>query len=312
MAILDFAGQIMAGTIVLAMPVIIVSLGECIDQQSGTLNLGLEGIMLMGAFFGLYGSVVTGNIWLGFLTGMAMGATLGVIHAILTVTLNVDQIVSGLALWIVGLGVSGFFFRTSFGTSMESYVILESLSKTSIPLLDKIPVLGPSIFNQNLVGYITLFFLVPLFYIIIFKTTIGLKIRSIGEDPLVAETLGVKIEPIRYLCIIVGAMMGGLGGSFITLGITGFFEENMVAGRGFVAFAMVWFGNRNPVKALAGALLFGFLDALQMRLQTMFQWVPYPLFLLMPYLATLIVLMFSPGSRPPKSLGVPYLRGKKH
>ncbi len=300
---LDFITSVLASGITLATPVFFASLGELVSQRSGVMNLSLEGIMLMSAFFAVWGAFITQSLFLGILIGTLIGGLMGLIHAFLSVIIKADQVISGLALWIFGTGASSFFFRTQ----MKISDVIEPLNNISIPILSEIPVIGPSFFNQNILVYVG-FILVPLLTLTLTKTTIGLKIRSIGENPLVADSLGLNVGRTRFLCVMFGALLAGLGGASLTVGLMGFFSEGMTVGMGWIAFGLVFFGNWNAYRIFGGGLLFGFIYSLQMRLQTTFIGVPYPLFLMLPYVIIILILVLSPGIKKPGGLGIPYKR----
>lgn len=292
----------------LAAPLLLAALGETFAERSGVLNLGIEGMMLMGAITGFWITVFTQNLLLGLLAAMVAGGLMGLLMAFMSVTLRVNQIVAGLSLWILGLGLSGFFYRLGI-KGPYAYPTIHTLSDVSIPGLSQIPVIGKILFNQNLLVYLALV-AVPICYFILFKTAWGLNITAVGENPRAADTLGIDVFRTRYICVIIGGILAGLAGAFLPLAWMGSFNENMTAGRGFIAFALVIFGAWKPRRVLLGALFFGGIDAIQMRLQVTGMWIPHQFFLMLPYVLTIIALIiFSKRAVGPAALTKPYVRG---
>lgn len=289
----------------LTTPILLASLGQIFTQRSGVINLGVEGMMLMGAIFSILVTFVTGSVWLGIMAGIAMGALMGVIMALLSVTLRVNQILAGLSIFFLGLGLSTFIYRPFAPISVIP------LEKISIPLLSEIPVVGPILFQQNVLVYLALI-LVPLSGIILFRTSWGLKIRATGESPEAVDTLGINVYRIRYLCIIIGGMLAGLAGTAMTVGELGTFTEGMTVGRGWIAVAIVYFGKWIPYRVFIGSLVFGGTFALQLRLQALGFPIPYEFLLMLPYILTIIALtMMGRGAVGPASTGKPYERGEQ-
>lgn len=297
-----FSAAVRLGT-----PLLLAALGEILVEESGVLNIGIEGEMLVGALSGFMGAYYFQNLAVGFVFSLICGTLLGLILAFFVVTLRCDQIVTGLALNIFALGLTSFVYRLVFGTSLIPPII-EEMSKVGLPLLKDIPFAGKVFFSQNVIVYIGLLLVISLWFIKS-KTSIGLSLKAAGEFPLAAETMGVKVIKIRYWTLLFGGAMAGLGGSFLSLGQLSMFTESMTAGRGFIALAIVIFGRWEPFKVLGAALLFGGADALQMRLQGLGMKVPYQFMLMLPYLFSLLVLIGMMGKRrPPAALGVPYYR----
>ena len=292
-------------TIRMATPLLLASMGEIVSERAGVFNIGLEGMMLMGAFCGFLGLHFTGSVWIGILAGMTGGALLALVSAYLNVTLGVDQIVSGIALNIFAVGFTSSFFRIIFGTN-QPQVEASQMTPLEIPLLEDIPLFGPILFNQVPLVYVT-FILVPVLWFVLFRTTIGLKIRSTGEHPLAADIAGVKVVAVRYMSVLFAGALAGLGGAYLALGALNLFNDNMIAGRGFIALAVVIFGRLNPFGALGAAFLFGAAEALQLRLQAMGLDVPYQILLMLPYVATVVAVVGLIGkTRLPAALGIPY------
>ena len=292
-------------TIRMATPLLLASLGEIVSERSGVFNIGLEGMMLMGAFCGFLGLHLTDSLSIGILAGMAGGLFLALISAYLSVTLGVDQIVSGIALNIFAVGFTSSFYRIIFGLTPPQ-VETSRMFPLGIPWLEDLPFIGPILFKQVPLVYVA-FALVPLLWFILFRTTIGLQVRSLGEHPLAADIAGVRVAQIRYLSVLLAGSFAGLGGAYLSLGPLNLFSDNMIAGRGFIALAVVIFGRLNPFGALGAALLFGAAEALQLRLQAMGLDIPYQILLMQPYVATVVALVGLIGkTRLPAALGVPY------
>ncbi|MEE8110016.1 MAG: ABC transporter permease, partial [bacterium] len=297
-------------TIRMATPLLLASLGEIVSERSGVFNIGLEGMMLMGAFCGFLGLHFTGSLWAGLIAGMAGGVFLALISAYLSVVLGVDQIVSGIALNIFAVGFTSSFFRIIFGLN-QPQVEASRMIPLSIPVLKKIPFLGPVLFNQIPLIYVT-FALVPILWFVLFRTTVGLQVRSAGEHPLAAEIAGINIVNLRHMSVLLAGLMAGLGGAYLSLGPLNLFSDNMIAGRGFIALAVVIFGRLNPFGALGASLLFGAAEALQLKLQAMGLDVPYQILLMLPYVATVVALLGLIGkTRLPTALGVPYMASNR-
>ncbi len=274
------------------------------------LNLGIEGIMLMGAMTGFLVTFTSGSIWLGVLAGAGVGMLLGLLMAFLAVYLGLSQHVSGLGITLFATGLAMFIYRLHFGAPTVPPII-EPFKQITIPLLSKIPVIGPGLFTQYSLTYIA-WLLIPALSILLYKTKIGLKIRTVGENPVVADTVGVNVLLTRTLCLVAGGALMGIGGAFLTLAHQNMFLIDVIGGRGWVAIAMVIFGNWDPLKGAFGALIFGFLDALQLRLQGLGIAVSFHIFLMIPYLLTIVALIsVSRKASIPASLLKPYRREEK-
>ncbi|MHB1405400.1 MAG: ABC transporter permease [Desulfitobacteriaceae bacterium] len=305
-----FLVSLLAGAIRMSVPILLPALGEIFTQRSGILNLGLEGIMLMGALGGFAGTYFTNNLWIGLLCAIAMGVIFSLIMAFLSVTVKANQVIAGTALTILGTGLSAFMYRAIFGIQKLPPQV-PTFQPLKFPLLTDIPVLGPIFFNHNILVYITLI-LVFLTAIVLEKTTFGLKVRAIGEHPRAADSKGISVPLIRYTCVAIGGAYAGLGGAFLSIGFMNTFLDGMVAGRGFIAVAVVIFSRWNPYRALAAALLFGGANALQMRLQAIGVPIPYQFLLAMPYILTILVLLsVSKKAEFPAAYTIPYSRAER-
>ncbi|MZP29220.1 ABC transporter permease [Heliobacterium undosum] len=298
---------ILAAGIRLATPFLLAALGEMFVQRSGVYNLGVEGVMLMGAFLGFFVTLTAGNPYMGLLTSLAIGAVMGLLMGLVSVTLKAEQGISGIGLYMLGWGLSGLFYRLYVG----GITGIEGLQPQPIPLLEKIPVLGPVLFQHNIIVYLA-FLLVPLAWVVLFKTSWGLKVRAVGTTPEAADTLGVSVDKVRYQCLILGSMLAGLAGAALTVGNTHMFADNITAGRGFIAIALVYFGRWNPWGILAGSLLFSMADSFQLFVQVLGIQFPYELAVIMPYVVTIIALAVTFGRVwAPAALGRPYERGSR-
>jgi ABC-type uncharacterized transport system permease subunit len=296
-------------TIRLATPLIFASLGEMFSEKSGLINIGLEGLMIIGAVSGFFGAYITHNPWGGLMFGIAGGVLFNLIFAFATVTLNGEQIVNGMVLNILALGLSSFIYRTVFGITGEPTKII-GFKETAVPFLSKIPYVGPVLFNHTAPVYIA-FILIPLSYILLYKTTFGLKLRSVGEYPKAADSLGINVTKMRYIACSFCGGLAGMGGAYLSIAYMNRFLDNMVSGRGFIALAVVIFGKWKPKGIMWACLLFAFSDAFQLRLQALGFKIPYQFLIMLPYLLTLIALAGIIGKTVgPAANGQSYVRGK--
>ena len=306
----EFFTSLLTAALRLATPLLLASLGEIISQKSGVLNMGLEGIMATSAFIAFTVTFFTGNVWLGILSALGTGALFGLLHAFVSIRIKVNQVVMGLSIAIFGVGLGGFLYRAIFGVQTVPPQVPDYIHLRVIyPGIQNVPVIGSILLDQSYFFFIAVI-LVPIIALVFSKTSIGLRIRSVGENPKAADTVGINVNRTRYICVIVGSMLAALGGAALTLDV-GTFREYMIAGRGWISIALVAFARWNPYFALGGAFLFGGADALQLRLQTFNLGVPSYIFWMLPYALTLIVLiLFYKGAAAPASLGQPYQRGE--
>lgn len=302
-----FIVGLVAGTIKFSIPLLLASLGEVFSQRSGIINLGLEGIMLVGAFFSFLAAVTTGNIIIGFAVGMISGAAMAVLLPFISESLGANQIVTGLGIWILGSGLTFFLLRVIFEGKFVAPV--SGLQNIGVPsFLADVPILGRILFQHDVIVYVS-FALVPIFYYILFHTSWGLNIRSVGENPRAAETLGLNPTRIRYYTVVLGGVLAGTGGSYLALEYARKFTENLTAGIGFVAVSIVILGRWNPIGALLGTLLFAGSISLQLRLQSIGFEISPQFFFMLPYLLTIIALVVTTRKNAgPEALGAPYLR----
>lgn len=309
----------------LAIPVVLATLGEVVTERGGVVNLGLEGVMIAGALAGfmaayalensaLGASIPWAGTWVGLAAGIVAGMAMGLILAMLCVTLNADQVVSGITLVILGLGLTSYIYRQQF-SSLTARVA--GLEPWPVPFLSDIPVLGAILFRHDVVTYFS-FLLVAVVWFFLYRTTWGQQIRAVGEHPAAADTSGVNVHLTRYVAILIGTGLAGLGGAILTVVQLRLFREGITSGRGWIAVALVIFARWRPELALAGALLFGLADSLQYRIQALATSgrgqgaIPYEFLLMLPYVLTLIVLLVRVRKADaPAALGRPYVKGER-
>jgi len=297
----------LTSTMSMATPIMLAALGELIVEESGIINVGIEGAMLAGAFFALAATYFSGSIALGLGAGMLAAVAIDAIFAMLVVNLAANQVVTGTALNILALGVTGVFYRKLFGVTGKAFMVTP-VAKIPLGPLARIPVLGPVLFDQNALVYFT-FILIPIFWYLISRTRYGLRLRAAGERPEAADALGLGVYRIRWEALLVAGVLTGLAGAYLTLAYANTFVENISAGRGFVALSVVILGRWNPWGLAAASVLFGAAMALQFGLQALGTVVPYQLFLALPYALTLVVLAGVGGqAAAPSALGEPYRR----
>lgn len=298
---------ILTSGIRLATPYLFASIGEMFGQRSGVYNLGVEGIMLMGAFAAFYITLTTGNLWLGLLAAIVVGGLMGVAMAVISVTFQAEQGISGIGLYLFGLGMSELLFQKMLGT-VET---VSGFGPVNIPFLSDLPILGPVFFQQSVMTYLA-YLLVPIAWYVLYRTTFGLKIRAVGENPAAADALGVSVKRTRYMTVTLGGMLAGVAGASLSIALLNVFQQNLTSGIGFIAVALVYFGGWRPYGVLFGALLFSMVNALQLWIQALNIPIPFDaseLLIMLPYVLTILVLMFSAGRvRKPSALGVAYER----
>jgi simple sugar transport system permease protein len=294
------------------------TIGEIITERAGILNLGVEGMMIMGAVTAFAAAFHSDSAWLGVATGMVVGGLLALIHAFLTITLRADQTVSGLALTIFGTGLASFLGQRLGPDGMPLVgQVGPRFHKVALPVLAEIPVIGPVLFHQDVLVYVV-YLLVPLAWYILYKTRPGLHLRAIGESPHTADAMGVNVIGLRYLYTVLGGMLVGLGGAHLSLSYTPGWTENLTSGRGWIAIALVIFATWDPARAVVGALLFGGVNAIQFRLQAAGATIPAAFLNMLPYALTITVLViitwweaFRKRVGAPAALGIPYIREER-
>jgi len=289
-----------------ATPLAFAAIGGVLSERSGVVNIGLEGMMLAGAFFGIWGAVWSGSWVVGLLMAMLFGGLLGLIHAVWSVSLRADQIVSGFAINFLALGLTGFLFNSIYPEGIPSDV--SRIPNVHLAFLDGVAFIGDVFGNLNLMVWI-MFGVVIAAHVVLFRTPLGLRIRSVGEHPKAADTVGISVYGIRYGAVIASGVLAALGGAFLSIGFVGSFAENMTAGRGFIALAAMIFGKWRPAWAFAATLLFGFGFALRIPLNREAD-VSEFLVSMLPYVLTLVALVGLIGrSVPPAADGKPYVKG---
>ncbi len=294
-----------AAALRMATPIAFASLGGIFSERAGIINIGLEGMMLTGAFTGVVVSYFSGSPWLGVLAAALVGALLGLLHAFLTVKLVGDHVVSGTGINIFAMGFTAYMCQVLWGSRGASESV-QGLKAISIPLLRDVPIIGDILSSHTPLVYLVLI-LTALSYIVLFKTPIGLRIRAVGEHPSAADTAGVNVFKVKYLCVMVSGMLAGLGGAFLSLGHLNLFTWGMTGGRGFIALAAMILGRWMPLGAFGASLLFGFADALQMRLQAL-GLLPSQIILTIPYILTIAVLAGVVRKSTPPSDYKPYVK----
>jgi len=306
-----FSVGLLAATLRFAAPLTFAAIGGIFSERSGVVNIGLEGMMLAGAFFGIVVTAETGQWELGVFAAMGAGGVLALMHAFFCIHLQGDQIISGFAVNILALGLTGYLFRSIYSTR-GTPELEERIPNVRLPLIEDIPFIGDVFGNLNLMIWV-MFAVVILAFIVLFKTPLGLRIRSVGEHPRAADTVGISVYKVRYAAVILSGVLAGLGGAYLSFGTGNAFNENMTAGRGFIALAAVIFGNWRPFGAFGACLLFGFSSALALRLQGS-SLLPSDLasanlLQTLPYVLTLVALVGVIGrSRGPAAAGRPYVK----
>lgn len=292
-------------------PILYATLGEILTEKAGVLNLGLEGLMLLGAFSGFSATMVTGNPWIGLAAAVCVGMAVSALHAFLCVTMGANQVVSGLAITMFGTGMSALLGKAYVGETIRGLGILP------VPVLVKIPLLGPVLFNHDPLVYLS-YVLVGLACWFISSTRWGLTLRAVGENPRAVDAAGLSVARLRYAYTMVGGGLAALGGAYLSVVYTQMWVEMMTAGRGWIAVALVIFGIWNPLRAAFGSYLFGGVGALQLRIQAAGTTVPAPLLLMLPYILTIVVLVGISVRKgkgillgAPASLGQPFHREER-
>ena len=284
-----FSLAVFASTLRIATPIILASMGGIMSERSGVINIGLEGMMLMGAFTAVVGSYFMGP-WVGLILGITAGGMMGLLHAFMSVTIGANQIISATAINIMAVGFPNILIPVIWPGHFGISPTVEVIEDIRIPVIASIPVIGRIIGQQNPIVYVALF-LVAAIHFLLFKTRLGLRIRAVGEHPMAADTLGIHVYKMRYIAVVSSGMLAGLGGSFLSICYQSQFASAMTAGRGFIGLAAMIFGRWSPKGALAACLLFGFADAFQSGAQAAGVPIPPELMLAFPYVLTLIALV---------------------
>ncbi|MBR3640676.1 MAG: ABC transporter permease [Oscillibacter sp.] len=293
-----------------AAPLTLAGVGVAYSEKAGILNIGEEGIMLSGAFFGFMAAYSSGSLAIGLLGGIAGGLLIAMLHAFMCIHVCANQTIVGLALNYTTLGLTSFLFLLAFGRG-SSLPSIDKLPAIRLPLLADIPVIGEPLFQQNILIYVT-YLAVIVSCIVFYKTEWGISLTAVGENPVSADTAGLNVFGIRYLTCAINGVFGGLGGCYITLAQLGYFQEDIISGKGYIALVAVILGRRNPIAILLAAMVIGFAESLQFTLQAHGVPLPSQAFSMVPYLVAVLVLLFSIGkSSDPAALGRPYERDKR-
>jgi simple sugar transport system permease protein len=296
----------LVSSLVRATPIALAALSGLYSERSGVVNIGIEGMMLAGAFGSVVFASVTNNLFIGVIAGVLAGMVLALLHAVLSIRYIVDQIVSGAVIIILALGLTSFLQRSVLNTFPELNQPGSAIAAFPIPVLWKIPVIGPVLFNQSPIIY-ALFVLIVVTRVVMNNTRWGLRVRSVGEHPRAADTLGINVFRTRYISVLISGAIAGLAGAYMSIGAAGRFNEGMTAGKGFLGLAAMIFGNWNPGGAFFGSLIFGFFDSWQEKLSILQVGIPVDLLGMAPYLATMVVLAgFVGRARMPAADGQPY------
>lgn len=295
-----------SSSLVRATPIALAALCGVISERSAVINIGIEGIMLIAAQAAVVAASVTNSLYVGLIAALLVGGLVAAAHAYLVIRFKVDQIVSGVAINIFGAGLTSFLSSRFLEKNTDVLNNSGVFPTISIPILDRIPVLGPMLFENNIIVYLMLI-LVVVMHIMLFYTPWGLRTRAVGEHPKAADTLGINVYFVRYVNVIIGGMIAGLGGAYFTIGSVGRFDEIMTAGKGFIGLAAMIFGKWTPIGAFASSLIFGFADSLQVKLQILRVPIPSEFLLMAPYIVTMIILTGVVGRAiPPAADGQPY------
>ena len=307
--------SVFASAIRLATPYIFAALGETFAQRSGVLNLGVDGIMLMGAFTGFYAVFSAQqaeamseplSLVFGVLVALIIGGLMGLAMAFVSVTLKAKQGISGIGVYLFGLGLSELLFQQLVGTPKS----VSGFPRLTFPVLTDLPVLGEILFHHNLLVYVA-FALVPISAYVLNNTTFGLMIRAVGQNPEAADAMGVNVARVRYATTTIGGMMAGLAGASLSIALINLFQQNLTAGQGFIAVALVYFGGWRPWAVAAGAMLFSFVNALQLQIKVIGADIPSEFAVMAPYVITIIALVFAAKRQEqPTALTRPYERGE--
>ncbi|HDI01375.1 MAG TPA: ABC transporter permease [Candidatus Bathyarchaeota archaeon] len=302
---MDLVGHMLHVAIRSGTPLLLAALGEIFAERSGVMNLGIEGMMLVGAITGFAVALATGQPWLGLLAACAAGLLMSLIHAFLSISLYANQVVSGLSLSMLGLGLSSLMGYAYVGVALPSRIL-----PSPVPGLADLPVVGPALFCQDPVVYLALALAIASWFVL-YKTKWGIMIRATGDDPSAADAMGINVYLVRYICVAFGGALAGLAGAYLSLVLTPAWVECMTAGRGWIAFALVIFALWDPLKAILGAYLFGATEALQFYIQASLG-VDATLLGMMPYVATILAMLVAASEVLRKRLGAPAALGKPY
>jgi simple sugar transport system permease protein len=301
---------LLARAVQMSTPLLLGSLGEVMVERTGVMNMAIEGIFLLGAWAGFTGAYITGSLAAGFLCAMAAGVAVGALYGWITVCLKQHQIVTGVAINILAAGIGIFFYRVLFGVPLLPLTV-EPLRPLAVPFLSDIPVIGPALFRQNILTYLA-WGAMPLGWWVLFRTRTGLVLRSTGANPEAVDAAGISVERVRFGAVLAAGALSGLAGAFYSIGYLGLFSNDMIGGRGWIAFALCFLGNWNPLGALLGAVVFGIADAAAITLQTSgIRMVPNEFLIALPYMLTIAATLARKRFNVPASLGTAYIKEEK-
>lgn len=303
---MDKIVNLLSSAIMVSTPLLLGSVAEVYAERTGMMVCAIEGIFLLGAWGGFAGAFLSGSTLVGILTAILLGMLMAALYAFLTVTLKQQQVVTGTAMNILAAGVCSYFQRVLFGVPTTPLRIT-ALPKIPLPLLSKIPVLGPIFFNQNLMTYFG-YILIPVAVFVLYKTSLGLTIRSTGENPEAVDVAGIPVNRVRFLTVVAAGAVCGIVGSFYTVGYLGMFTSTIIGGRGWIAFAICFLGNWSPLGAVLGTLAFGLADSISIYIQAMGTAASFPreFIIALPYILTILLTVFRRSFNVPAKLGVPY------
>ena len=296
--------NLLARAIMMSTPLLLGSIAEVYAERTGMMICAIEGIFLLGAWGGFVGTFLSGSIWVGLLVAMLLGGLMALLYGFVTVTLKQQQVVTGTAMNILAVGICAFFQRVLFGVPTTPLQIT-AMPKVAIPVLSQIPFIGEIFFNQNLMTYFA-YLLIPVSIYVLYKTSLGLTLRSTGENPVAVDVAGINVNRVRFLAVLFAGALSGLAGSFYTVGYLGMFTTGIIGGRGWIAFAICFLGNWSPMGAVLGTLAFGLADAISIYFRVGSSVVPTELITALPYILTILLTIFRSNFNVPAKLGVPY------
>ena len=297
--------NLLARALMMSTPLLFGAIAEVFSERAGVMICAIEGIFIVGAMGGFVGAYLTGSLAFGLAAAVLAGMVLAAFYGWITVYLRQHQVVTGTAVNILAAGLCSYFMRVFFGTPIIPLKV-EPLRAVALPLLSRIPLLGPVLFDQNVLTY-CMYAIVPLAWFTLYRTSLGLAIRSTGENPEAVDVAGIKVERLRFSMVLLAGAMGGIAGAFYSIGYLGMFTANIIGGRGWIAFAICFLGNWNPLGALAGTLVFGIAEAIAISMQSSGALtIPNELFIALPYVLTIVLTIARRSFNVPGKLGVPY------
>ncbi len=300
--------NLLTRAIMMSTPLLLGAMAEVYAERTGMMICAIEGIFLIGAWGGFVGTYLSGSLAIGLLVAALCGMAMALLYGFITVYLRQQQVVTGTALNILAVGICAFFQRVLFGVP-TSPLQIETLPKIAIPLLSKIPLIGEVFFHQNILTYFA-YLMIPAAIFVLYKTSLGLTLRSTGENPEAVDVAGINVNSVRFFTVLIAGAVGGLAGSFYTVGYLGMFTTGIIGGRGWIAFAICFLGNWSPKGALWGTLAFGFADAVSIFIRSVSgnSIFPNELIIALPYILTIVLTVFRSNFRVPAKLGVPYIK----